>query len=87
MAVLDAESVRTVLVPLVVVVAGLKLAVTPDGNPPAVKETAPAKPLSRVNEIVLVPLAPWFTVKVAGLADNEKSGVPVVATVRAIDVV
>jgi len=57
-AVLDAESVSTLLVPVVVVVAGLKLAVTPLGRPLAVNEMAPAKPLRRVMDIVLVPLAP-----------------------------
>lgn len=84
---LDAESVSTVLVPLVVVVAGLKLAVTPDGKPLAVNDTAPAKLLRRVIEIVLVPLAPWFTISVAGLADKEKSAVAPVDTVSATDVV
>jgi hypothetical protein len=57
-AVLEAESVSTLLVPVVVVVAGLKLAVTPLGRPLAVNETAPVKPLRRVMAIVLVPLPP-----------------------------
>ena len=54
----DAASVSTLLVPLVVVVAGLELAVTPLGKPPGVNETAPANPLRRVIVTVLVPLAP-----------------------------
>ena len=57
-AVLDAERVSTLLVPVVVVVAGLKLAVTPLGNPLVVNDTAPAKLLRRVMVMVLVPLAP-----------------------------
>jgi hypothetical protein len=73
-AVLDAVKVSTLLVPVVVVVAGLKLAVTPVGNPLAVKATALANPLVRVIVIVLVPLAPRLTVNVAGLATNEKLG-------------
>ena len=85
-AVLDAVSVTTLLVPLVVVVAGLKLALTPDGKPLAVNDTAPAKLLRRVMEIVLVPVAPWFRVRVAGLADREKSGVPDEDTVRETEV-
>jgi hypothetical protein len=86
-AVLDAVSVSTLLVPVVVVVAGLKLAVTPVGSPLAVNETALAKLLKRVMETVLVPLAPRFTVRLAGLADKEKSGVAAVTTVRATVVV
>src|SRR5215467_5441786 len=82
-AVLDAVKVR-VLVP--VVEAGLKLAVTPAGKPLAVRATVPAKPLIGVTVIVLLPLAPWATVRLAGLADSEKSGVTLV-TVSAIVVV
>jgi hypothetical protein len=83
-AVADAVSVSTLLVPVVVVVAGLKLAVTPVGKPLAVNVTAPAKLLSRVMVSVLVPLAPWFTVRLVGLAASEKSGVAALATVRVI---
>src|SRR5215813_13467164 len=57
-AVLEAASVSTLLVPVVVVVAGLKLAVTPLGKPLAVKLIALANPLRRVIAIVLVPLRP-----------------------------
>src|SRR5437667_304748 len=71
-AVLEAVSVRTLLVPVVVVVCGLKLAVTPVGNPLAVKATVLANPFKRVIVIVLVPLAPRFTVKLAGLVDRLK---------------
>ena len=74
-AVLEAVKVRTLLFPVVVVVAGLKLAVTPVGNPLAVNATVLAKPFKRVIVIVLVPLALRATVKLAGLAEREKSGV------------
>jgi hypothetical protein len=74
-AVLEAVNVRTLLVPVVVVVAGLKLAVTPVGNPDAVKVTALANPFNLAMLIVLVPLALRATVKLAGLAEREKSGV------------
>jgi len=72
-AVLDAERVRTLLLP----VAGfaLKLAVTPVGNPPALIVTLPVKPPVRVIVIVLVPLAPRLMVRLAGEAESEKSGV------------
>ena len=71
----EAVRVSTLLVPVVVVVAGLKLAVTPEGIPLAEKETALANPPVRVMLIVLVPLAPWLIVKAAGLAASEKLGV------------
>jgi hypothetical protein len=71
-AVLEAVNVRTLLVPVMVVVAGLKLAV---GNPDAVKVTALANPFNLAMVIVLVPLALRATVKLAGLAEREKSGV------------
>src|SRR5262245_63107069 len=55
-AVLDAVRVSVLLVP--VVDAGLNAAVTPLGNPPALKATAEEKPPLRVIVIALVPLAP-----------------------------
>lgn len=72
----DAVKVRTELVPDVEVVAGLKLAVTPDGKPLAVNETAPEKLLRRVIAIVEVPLVPCLTVRLLGLAERLKSGLP-----------
>src|SRR5262252_4715508 len=79
-AVVEAVKVR-VLAP--VVDAGLKLAVTPAGKPLAVSETLPLKPFSRLTVIVLLPVPPCFTERVAGFAVKEKSGfVPV--TVSAI---
>jgi hypothetical protein len=55
-AALDAVRVNALLVP--VVEGGLKLAVTPVGNPPALSATLLAKPPVRAIVIVLVPLAP-----------------------------
>ena len=54
-AVAEAVKVR-VLVP--VVEAGLKLAVTPDGSPPALRATLPVKPPTGVTVMVLVPVPP-----------------------------
>jgi hypothetical protein len=71
-AVLEAAKV-TVLA--AVVVAGLKVAVTPLGNPLALKATLLVKPPVEVTVTVLLPLAPVLTVKLAGLPDREKSGV------------
>jgi hypothetical protein len=82
-AVLEAVKVR-VLVP--VVDAGLKLAVTPAGKPLAARATVPVKQLLDATVIVLLPVAPWATVRLAGLADSEKSGWAAV-TVSAIVVV
>src|SRR5215510_11005868 len=71
-AVLDADKLIVLLPP--VVDDGLKLAVTPVGNPPALNATLPVNPPVRVMVIALVPLAPRLTVKLAGLAESEKSG-------------
>jgi hypothetical protein len=70
-AVLLAASV-SVLVPVVLV--GLNVAVTPLGMPEADRATLPAKPLSAATEIVLVPLAPWVTVRLLGNAERLKFG-------------
>jgi hypothetical protein len=55
-AALEAVKVTVELAP--VVVCGLKLAVTPPGNPLALKVTPPTKPPTRVMESVLAALAP-----------------------------
>src|SRR5262245_30753506 len=68
----EAVNVNTLLVP--VAEAGLKLALTPLGNPLALKATLPVKPPVRVIVIVLVPLAPRLIVKLEGLDETEKSG-------------
>src|SRR5215813_1303817 len=74
-AVLEALKVSVLLPP----VAGfvLKLAVTPLGNPLALKVTPPVKPPLRVMVIALVPLAPRLTVRLVGLAESAKSGLAV----------
>jgi hypothetical protein len=76
------EAVKVSVLALVVVEAGLKLAVTPAGNPLAVSATAPANPLSRVMVIALVAVPPWATLALA--AAREKSGVAVPVTVTAM---
>src|SRR2546428_182419 len=71
-AVLDAVSVNTLLVPVVEV--GLKLAATPLGNPLALKAPLLVNPSTGLMVIVLAPLAPRLTVRLVGLADRLKSG-------------
>src|SRR6266849_4930431 len=70
-AALPAASVK-VLVP--VVLAGLKEAVTPVGNPEADKFTVPVKPFCGVSVMVLVPLAPCVTLMLLGEADKLNCG-------------
>src|ERR1700704_2537903 len=55
--------------------AGLKLAVTPAGNPEAVNATAALNPPLTVVEIVLVPEAPCVTVNDVGDSLMLKSDV------------
>src|SRR5439155_15951464 len=52
---------------------GLKLADAPDGSPPAESVTDCDEPLVTVVEIVDIPLWPWVTVTLDGLALIEKS--------------
>ncbi len=54
-----------------------KAAVTPDGKPEADNVTLPLNPPEGVTVIVLLPLLPCVTVKLAGEADREKFGVAV----------
>src|SRR5260370_10373337 len=51
------------------------LALTPAGKPDADKLTLPEKPFQGVTAIVLLPLLPWVTLRLAGDADSKKSGV------------
>ncbi len=70
---------------VLVVPAGLKEAVTPLGRPDADKLTLPLKPLCGVTVTVLVPLAPWATLKVFGEADRVKlSGKATVSEIVAV---
>jgi hypothetical protein len=59
-----------------------KVAVTPVGNPEADKVTAPVKPPEGVSVMVLVPVVPCFTVRLAGDAESEKFGVATALTVN-----
>src|SRR5260370_11739285 len=54
-----------------------KRALTPAGKPDADKLTLPVKPFEGVTVIVLLPLLPWVTLRLAGDADSKKSGVAV----------
>jgi hypothetical protein len=74
--VLLAERVRLELpLPGAATEAGLKLAVTPAGNPVADSATAALKPPLTVVVIELVPDAPWVTLRDAGEAVIVKSAV------------
>jgi hypothetical protein len=84
-AVFDAAKVRALEFPVVEV--GLKLAVTPAGNPLAPNATLSVKPPVRVIVIVTIPLAPWSIARVDGVAASEKSGTGCGLTVRLIVVV
>jgi len=59
---------------VLVVLAGLNVAVTPAGRPEADKLTLPLKPFKSVSVIVVVPLVPWTIETLVGDADSEKSG-------------
>lgn len=77
-AVLLAVNVRT---PVEVIGFVPNEAVTPLGRPEADSVTEPVKPPEGVSVMVLVPVVPCLTVKLAGEADNEKSGVATAFTV------
>src|SRR5262249_13633339 len=79
-AALEAARVRVLLVP--VVEAGLNVAVTPLGSPVALNATPPVNPPVRVIVIALAPLAPRFTVRLAGLTESVKSDGGGALTVR-----
>ena len=75
-AVLLAERVRVELPPPgAAMEAGLKLAVTPAGNPEADNATAELKPPLTVVETVVLPEVPWVTLNDAGEAVMLKSAV------------
>jgi hypothetical protein len=69
-------------VPLVVTVAGEKLAVAALGNPLALRVTIPANPFSALMVTVYVVELPAVTVCVEGATPMEKSGTTAVATTR-----
>ena len=62
-----------VAVLLEVVGLGLKLALTPAGNPDADKVTLPVNPPEGATVIVLLPLLPWLKVNWDGKAESVKS--------------
>jgi hypothetical protein len=65
-----------------VVLAGLKLAVTPDGSPLTDRLTDPEKPFTGFTVTVLVPVFPCVIVKELGEAESEKSGTGAAFTVK-----
>lgn len=67
--------------------AGLKEAVTPVGNPSAVKATSPANPPRGDTETATVPLPPEATLRLAGEADSATSRAPEASTVSVTDAV
>src|SRR5258708_2974927 len=79
-----AVKVRT-LVPVVGLVPNA--AVTPEGRAEFDNETEPVKPPEGVTVMVLLPLVPCLTVRLAGEAESEKSGVATAFTVREMLVV
>ena len=96
----DVPVIVTVTVPLAAVVLavnvavlldvagfGLNEAVTPLGNPDAVKVTLAVKPFEAVIVIVLVPLLPRVIVRLFGEADKVKFAAVEAFTVRLIEVV
>ena len=75
-AVLLAENVNVELpLPGAAIEAGVKLAVTPAGNPDTDSETAELKPPLTVVETVVLPDPPCATLSEAGEATTVKSGV------------
>jgi hypothetical protein len=70
-------------VPEPVTDAGLRLPLTPVGNPLTLSNTTPPKPLMALRVIVELPELPAMTV--TDDADNEKSGGGVVFTTRLSD--
>ena len=66
----EAVKVTRLLVP--VAEAGLKLAVTPEGRPLALRATAPVNPPVLAMAIVLVTEAPGLTVNADGAAESVK---------------
>lgn len=75
----------SLLVP--VVLAGLKKAFTPLGNPEAVKLTLPVKPFWGVTVMVLAPLEPWVRLTLLGAAENAKSGTPFTVRVIVVELI
>ena len=63
-----------------VTLAGLKVAVTPEGNCIQFRDTAPAKSFREVTVTVTVPLLPCLMITAFGLADKYKAVSSCIAT-------
>ena len=84
-AVLLAERVRVeVPLPGAAIDVGLKLAVTPEGNPEAESETAELRPPLTLVVIVLVPELPSVIERLVGEALRLKSGCTTVSAMVAV---
>jgi hypothetical protein len=81
-AVVEAARVSTVL--FAVVDVGLKVPVTPAGNPATVNAMLFVNPPVRVMVIVSVPLAPRLIARLVGFAESEKSGALTVRLIVAV---
>src|SRR5438067_13464244 len=68
-----------------VVLAGLKVAVTPAGNPDADKLTLPLKPLLGFTVMVLLALLPCVTETLVGEAESVKFGVAAAARLTDVE--
>jgi len=79
-----AELTVSVNVLLLLVVPGLKDAVTPLGRPDAEKLTLPLKPFCGPTEMVLVPLVACAMLKVVGDAESVNVGVATVSVTDAV---
>ena len=69
---------------VLVVLAGVKTAVTPLGNPVAERATVPLKPFLALTIIVLLPLPARGTVRVAAEAERLKLGTTTVNPIVAV---
>jgi len=84
-AVLLAEKVRVELpLPGAAIEAGLKAAVTPEGNPEAENDTAELNPPLTEVEIVVLPELPCTTKRLVGEAVTLKSGCVTVSVMVAV---
>jgi hypothetical protein len=63
----------------------LKDAVTPVGRPDAARVTVPVKPFCGVIAMVLAPVAPSATLRLAGEAESVKVGVPGIVSVTVVE--
>jgi len=62
-----------------------EFAVTPVGRPNATRVTGLVSPPTSVAKIVLLPLPPWTTVRLAGKAESVKPGGTSTVTAMVVD--